>query len=282
MDIVDSQIHLFLTMDAASGIAAMDSLGIQAALIDEFWGYEGDSHDPPPGYRDGRIFRPVAPGATTASMRHPDRYSWLLRIDPHDPLKDCSMAAVSASPQGRALRLEARTDAEVRNLAAGGCMDFFESAQRHGLPVFILSPGNSALLEQYAQALPDLRIVIDHCGLPRTVAEYDHVLALAKYRNVSLKWCHAPRAFGIAGYPFTQVMPQLARALDAFGKERIMWASDFTAARSDQTWADTLFYLRDSTQLSEGDKEWILGRSVRKLLDWPAPAEPSRPTRFRH
>ena len=39
MDIVDSQIHLFLTMNADAAIAAMNSIGIQAALIDEFWGY---------------------------------------------------------------------------------------------------------------------------------------------------------------------------------------------------------------------------------------------------
>jgi hypothetical protein len=36
MDIVDSQIHLFLTMDTDGAIAAMNSIGIQAALIDEF------------------------------------------------------------------------------------------------------------------------------------------------------------------------------------------------------------------------------------------------------
>src|ERR1700750_1567554 len=108
MDIVDAQIHLFLTMDAAAGIAAMDSLGIQAALIDEFWGYDGDH--PLPGHAlPGGIFRPIAPGAGMASMKHPDRFSWLLRIDPLDPAYEASMAAVAASPQGRAIRVEARS-----------------------------------------------------------------------------------------------------------------------------------------------------------------------------
>jgi len=283
MDIVDSQIHLFLTMDAAGAIAAMNSIGIQAALIDEFWGYESESHDPSPGHPIASgVFRPVAPGATMASMRHPDRFSWLLRINPRDPDLDNLMSHVKSAPQGRALRLEARSEQDVRSLAAGECMVFFKAAQAHGLPVFILSPGNSALLEPYVRACPDLTMVIDHCGLPREIAEYDQVLGLAKYRNVLLKWCHAPRVFRAPRYPFPEVMPHLARSLDAFGRERIMWGSDFTAIRSGHTWADALFYLRDSPSLSEGDKEWLLGRTIRTALDWPAPAEPSRPPSHRH
>ena len=282
MDIVDAQIHLFLTMDAAGGIAAMDSIGIQAALIDEFWGYEGDSHDPRPGYKADGVFRPVAPGATMASMKHPDRFSWLLRIDPHDPQMDNLMAQVQASPQGRALRLEARSGAEVKNLKEGGCMAFFQAAQKYNLPVFLLTVGNAALVEQYAKACPGARIVIDHCGLPRTVDEYATVLALAKYPNVHVKWSHVTRAFGVTKYPFPELMPHLARTIDAFRLERIMWASDFTAIRSGHTWADSLFYLRDTPSLSEGDKEWILGKSVRKLLDWPAPAQASEPAIHRH
>jgi L-fuconolactonase len=130
MDIVDSQIHLFLTMDVDGAIAAMNSIGIQAALIDEFWGYAGDSHDPPPGYAlPGGVFRPVAPGATMASMKHPDRFSWLLRINPRDPDLDSLMGQVKSSPHGRAVRLEARSEDEVRSFAAGECSRFFQAAQ---------------------------------------------------------------------------------------------------------------------------------------------------------
>lgn len=281
MDIVDSQIHLFLNMDATAGLSAMDSLGIQAALIDEFWGYDGDH--PMPGYKTAEgVFRPTAPGAAMASMKHPDRFSWLLRVDPLDKNFDTLMAEVKSSPQGRALRLEARSEAEVRNLASGANMEFFRAAQRHGLPVFVLSLGNSALLEPYLKACGDLRVVIDHCGLPRTVEDYGQVLALAKYPNVLVKWCHAPRVFGAPRYPFPELAPHLARTLDAFGCERVLWASDFTAIRMDYSWADALFYMRENPTLSEGDKEWILGRTVRTLLDWPAPSVPTRPTQHKH
>ncbi len=74
MDIVDAQIHLFLTMDIDACLAAMNSMGIQAALIDEFWGYEGDH--PLPGHLTSHgVFRPTAPGAMMASMKYPERFS---------------------------------------------------------------------------------------------------------------------------------------------------------------------------------------------------------------
>lgn len=276
MDIVDSQIHLFLTMDAAAALAVMDSLGIQAALIDEFWGYEGDQ--PMPGYQteDG-VFRPRAPGATMASLRHPDRFSWLLRIHMFDKDFEALMAEVKASPHGRAVRLEARSEREVRTLAEGGCMAYFRAAEQAGLPLFFIGPGHASLLRPYAQACPDLPIVIDHCGLPPQVRDYDAVLAMAKYSNVFLKWCHAPRLFGAPDYPFAELAPILARTLDAFGPERIMWASDFTHIRNGRTWAETLFYMREHPGLSAGDKEWIMGRTARTVLDWPTPATLAQP-----
>jgi predicted TIM-barrel fold metal-dependent hydrolase len=281
MDIVDAQIHLFLNMDIDACLAAMNSMGIQAALIDEFWGYEGDH--PLPGHLTSHgVFRPTAPGAMMASMKYPDRFSWLLRIDPRDSDFNNIVSSVRSSPHGRALRLEARSTSEVENLAGRGCIDFFRAAVRHSLPVFILSPGNSKLLVPYLKALPDLRIVIDHCGLPHKVEEYEDVLALAKFPNAFLKWCHAPRVFGSANYPFPELSPYLARTLDAFGPERVMWASDFTAIRVNCTWAESLFYMRDHMGLSAGDKEWLLGKTARALLEWPAPEAPFKPVRHKH
>ena len=281
MDIVDAQIHLFITMDETAGLAVMDSLGIQAALIDEFRGYDGD--DPRPGYRTAEgIYRPTATGAAAAAHSHPERFSWLLRVDPFDHEFERLMSDVKAAPQGRAIRLIARGDTEKQRLVEGACMDYFRAAQRIGLPLFVLTAGNAGLLEPYAKAFPDLPIVIDHCGLPQATADYDAVLALAKYRNIFVKWCHAPRIFGASKYPFPEARPYLARTLDAFGRERIMWASDFTASRGLYNWSEALYCMRDNPGLSEGDKEWLLGRTVRKVLKWPAPATPSRPPLHRH
>ena len=39
MDIVDTQIHLFMTMDDDEAVRVMDGLGIKSALIDEAWDF---------------------------------------------------------------------------------------------------------------------------------------------------------------------------------------------------------------------------------------------------
>jgi hypothetical protein len=54
----------------------------------------------------------------------------------------------------------------------------------------------------------------------------------------------------------------------AFGVERVMWASDYTESRALHNWAQSLHYLLYSDLLPETDKEWVLGKSVRQILDW--------------
>ena len=68
-------------------------------------------------------------------------------------------------------------------------------------------------------------------------------------------------------------MPLLRQATDAFGAERIMWASDDTVARdhNGDAWAECLYDLLDAEQLSRPEKEWILGGAARTILDWPRP-----------
>jgi predicted TIM-barrel fold metal-dependent hydrolase len=73
-------------------------------------------------------------------------------------------------------------------------------------------------------------------------------------------------------YPFRDVMPHLRRAIDAFGPQRVVWASDHTQSQAHHSWAQALYYILDSDALSDSEKEWILGRSVRELLRWPTPS----------
>jgi hypothetical protein len=37
-------------------------------------------------------------------------------------------------------------------------------------------------------------------------------------------------------------------------------------------YSDTVGYLRDTTQLSPGDKQMIFGGTIRRVLRWPKPA----------
>jgi hypothetical protein len=124
----------------------MDALGIQAAVIDEFWGYDSDTDEPQPGHHvEGGAFRPVAPGAQMASLRYPDRFSYLLRIDYRDPDLDSIAKQTAANPAGRALRVEARKPHELRDLSDGKFAAAFASAGKYQLPICVLTVDNAPL-----------------------------------------------------------------------------------------------------------------------------------------
>lgn len=281
MDIVDAQVHLFMSMDETQALAAMDALGIQSLLIDEAWAMSfGSEAGIQPSYKlPNGVLRHVTPGGVMASMRHPDRFSWLLRVHPDDPDLEGQIAQVKEAPNGRAVRLDANLPSEAAAAAEGARMPFFRAVAKYGVPLFLMSPGYAPAYEQYIRAFPDLPITIDHCGFPQQAEEFDQVLALAAYPNVHLKWAHAPTVFQSQGYPFPEVTPYLRRAIDAFGPQRIMWASDISAVafasehlkrNPPYSWAEALFALRDHPELSALEKEWLLGRTARSFLDWPA------------
>jgi predicted TIM-barrel fold metal-dependent hydrolase len=136
-------------------------------------------------------------------------------------------------------------------------------------------PGRSHMLVPYLEKFPQLQVILDHCGVSRDegnhAAQLERVFALAKYPNLALKWCHAPSHLSTEPYPFSDVMPHLRRAIEAFGPRRILWASDHTQSKSHHSWAQALYYVLDSNQLTDDEKVWVLGRSARTILSWPKP-----------
>jgi L-fuconolactonase len=230
MDIVDAQVHANVLGTEAT-LAVMDALGIQGLLFDE---YQTTTEDgaPQPGYRlaDG-AFRPVRPNAEAAALRHPERFAFLIRVDLRDPGIEGWIETLAAAPGFKALRTLVFTPSEGAMFADGGCDRLLHAARAYSLPVFITCPGRVRLLASYAERFPDVQFVIDHCGVvfdaPGGQATIDDAVAMARYPNVACKWAHAPDFLSTTAYPFPDLEPKLRRAVDAFGPERVMWASDY-------------------------------------------------------
>ena len=178
------------------------------------------------------------------------------------------------------------TAVELHDFATGKYADCFGMAVDAGLAIFVMVQGNVHLLEPYLAQFPAGRFVVDHCGMPLEPAlrrpessikvnvdpgpnyEYfDQVLALARWPNVALKWAHAQGIFGDTHYPFPSLTGFLRRAIDAFGMERVIWASDATVIH-DTSWGDILDAVKANPDLSLLEKEWLLGKAVRQWLNW--------------
>jgi L-fuconolactonase len=295
MDIVDSQVHIG-PGGAAEMVAAMDALGIAAVLIDEWWlGTPGHPFYP---VGEGAI-RTASPTAELASWTYPGRFSYLVRVDYRDPeLRSVVRFARDAS-HVRALRISpGMSRSELAALGNGGFDGVFAAAAEFGLPIFTMIAGNSQLLAPYLDKYPDVRVILCHCGTPpgalmrRAVihmeglpdsqeywdkigeepidAAFDKVLAMADRPNVALKWAHAPMMFDQPGYPNAGTHSYLRKALDGFGADRVMWASDISANMTGESWAELLFALRTNADLSDDEKAMVLGGTARKWLNWDA------------
>jgi predicted TIM-barrel fold metal-dependent hydrolase len=177
---------------------------------------------------------------------------------------------------------------EAKAFAEGAYIPLLEIAQDVGLPVCLFIPGYVELLEPYVQRFPELTFVIDHCGMgfpgippdrpepearsAQAVGYFDQVLRLAEFPNVALKWSHAQDRFGVPRYPYDELRPLLRSAIEAFGADRLLWASD-KSVMFGHTWTDLLHCVRDDSELSQEEREWILGRSARRILQWPSAGE---------
>jgi L-fuconolactonase len=287
MDIVDAQVHLnrlgsdwertddALIVDYA--VVTMDALGLDAILIDEWAGFDEKRRHLPGHVLPNGAMRGQHPFSETAMQLQPNRFAYVARIDPNDPEVDALMAAVRTKPGAVCLRIVPIPEVgEVELFERGGYDRLFAAAEEHQVPIFCWFPGRSHLLAPSLEKFPKLQLILDHCGVSRTEGNHaeqlKRVYSLAKYPNLALKWCHAPSHLSRAGYPFADVIPHLREAIDAFGPQRIMWASDHTQSKVHHSWAQALYYVLDSKELTDQEKEWILGRSVRTILRWPKPA----------
>jgi L-fuconolactonase len=291
VDIVDSQFHL-TPGKADAMFGGMDAIGITSVLIEEYWWDQAEYRQGilNPGYRlENGAWRAIFPNAELASILHPDRVSFYVRLDRRDPRLESVMRILGDSPFARGYRvMPVWTPDEAEVFVGGGYDELFALAEDVGMPICLVIPGWVHHLPRYLERYPDLTFVVDHCGIPRedavpmsdlggrTRLEYfDVVLQLAEHPNAALKWGHAQRLFEATDHPYEPIRPYLRRAIDAFGADRLLWASDASVIW-DHTWSDTLTYLRDDPELSRDEKEWILGRTARRIFDWPAPGAPER------
>ncbi|CAM4203127.1 amidohydrolase family protein [Paenibacillus macerans] len=285
LDVVDTQIHI-----GPGGIeetlAAMDAMGIQSVLIDEFW-LPGTDYKPHHDLSEGAI-RPINPTAELAAQLYPERFSWVLRVDRMDPEYAAIIRMVRDAPSGRGIRIiPGMTLKDTQAFADGEYDHILAATEKAGLPLFLYLPDHPELIADAAKKFPNLRIIVDHIGLysnaMRTMfggavparspeeqqALFDKVLALSTFPNIALKWSHASEMFDTPVYPGEDLQPLLRKAISSFGADRIMWASDFSVNQRGENWSEILYGVKGNFKLSDQERAAILGGTARKWLNWP-------------
>jgi L-fuconolactonase len=303
-EIIDAQVHLnnllpdwkTVDLDTAvrAGVSVMDAVGIDRVVIAESWGFDAQMRPARAQILPNGAVRMQFPFSERAVALYPDRFVSLRRVDHRDPELERLVSEVRSQPGALCLRVVPILDTgEVDAFERGEFEPLFAAAERHNVPIFASLPGRGHMLVRYLRNFPKLQVILDHTGVgvepPRIgtvaptlarsvvptlegrIAQLDQVLALSQFPNLALKWCHAPARLSGEPYPHHDVLPHLRRVIEAYGVERIMWASDFTQSfhTFGRPWAEALHYLLDSDQLSDTEKEWLFGRTVRQVLRWP-------------
>jgi predicted TIM-barrel fold metal-dependent hydrolase len=191
---------------------------------------------------------------------------------------------------GRLLVSDFRTTELSAGFVSGGMDAGFAAAERVGMPLFLSTHGQAAAMRPVIERHPGLTVIIDHLGVsqhpvspPRADPwdRLDGLLALADLANVHVKLCGLP-LLSREAYPFADIWPHLDRVLDAFGPDRLLWASDYTRLRMADAagparnrgchYSESRDMLLHSDAIDDDAKAAIFGGTVQRLLGWtPSP-----------
>jgi len=273
--IVDSQVHLWkasspdypwnpgakpqlpepFTIERA--LPMMDEAGIGRVVV------------VPPGLNDVNSY------ALEAARRYPNRFAVMGRIPLEDPKSPALLPRWKDQPGMLGVRVTFITPATLKWLSDGTADWFWPAAEKAGLPVMFLVFGHVNRFGPIAERHPGLQLIIDHMGVNlaiakegRTAEVIGHAVALAKYPNVSIKMSNLVNA-SLEPYPFRDLNDHLKRVFDAYGPRRCHWGTDLTAGYARATWSQRVTHFTEELKfLSESDKDWVMGRSVRERLKW--------------
>ncbi len=277
-------------------VAAMEAVGVHGAVLfptfDVNWAIRVAE-------REGRRFA-VVPMVTTRQMEGP-----AAAIDPTVPDIAERLLEMATRPGVKAFRAMASTFSDEvaqlhrvgqlpteRLLESGAYDRALATCEEHGIPLFLSTAGRPDRAVYVAERFPDLVVVIDHLALvqvPQPVPQpWDRqlpdVLELARFPRMNVKLCGLP-SFSTEAFPYRDVQRQAADVVAAFGAERVLWASDISRFEGHVAWtvrfpelerdyqgkhtySEALRFILDADWLSTTDKEWILGKTVRRILSW--------------
>lgn len=164
-------------------------------------------------------------------------------------------------------------ESELRSpLSADRNRRLIREAGRAGIAICpLLDPDFLPALHRAAERAPDTTFVVDHLariGISGSIddTEVDYLCALAKLPNVFVK-VSAFYALGAKEPPYLDLVPLVRRVCDAFGPERLMWATDSPFQAWSHGYAESIALVRDRLDfLSDSDREWLLRRTTERVF----------------
>jgi predicted TIM-barrel fold metal-dependent hydrolase len=276
MKITDSQVHIWAddslerpwpqplrsppqmphAYTAEAAVAQMDKAGVaRAVIVPPIWAGDDNANLT----------------ATEACEAYPGRFAIMGRFDTDAPDAREKLEAFPGTPHMLGIRISGRPLAG--NIESGSLDWLFAGCERLGIPLAMLLP-RVDLLAGVVAKYPGLTVVLDHMAAAlgqKGAAAFPmnaELAALARHPNLSVK-VSSVAMMSADAYPFADVYEPLKAIYDSFGPQRMMWGTDITRGGA-VSYEDLLRHFQEGLDfLTDDDKEWVLGKSLAKILNWP-------------
>lgn len=212
---------------------------------------------------------------------HAGRFASVVAVDPGTPdACDTLSALAEAGAAGVRLKPDARSP-------GNDPLAIWRAAQSHGLAISCVGQARQFSAPEFfdlIEALPELPIVLEHLGGGSRAGETSpeerrRVFDVARFPNVYLKvpglgeLVERPRPLPEQGAALEQRVRELDEAIERFGPERLMWASDFPVVSSREGYANALCGLRRA--IGADAEAHVLGLTARRVFKLPHDHEES-------
>jgi L-fuconolactonase len=244
-------------------VAAMDAVGVDGAiLVSPFSMYRYD-----------------ASYAKEVYAAHPNQFRLVKPVDPTEPTVVDAIADWASTNGTVGIRVFLRDNVST-DPADPGINRVLAAAAEHSLPVNLACTGRLDQAGSLASRNPNTRLVIDHLGLPQPqeppppaepFADLPKILALATHDNIAVKISGAC-TLSHEPFPYKDIWDPLGRIFDAFGLGRCMWGTDWTRAVGMLTYEQGVEAFRVTDRLSDSDRALLMGQTLQRVYNWPAPA----------
>lgn len=217
--------------------------------------------------------------ALECAAKWPDRFGVMGRFDPIAPDFKEKLAGWLDQPGMLGIRLPFHANERARWGNDRAAEPFFAEAERLGIPVALFASDSLSHVDPVAKQYPGLTIILDHLGLPliepgevNKHRELDKLVALAQFPNVNAK-ISAIALHANEKYPYADMHPIVEAAYKAYGRDRLMWGSDWTQTLTFNIGTynqDVDWFRLGCTFIPEDDRRAILGENACRILKWPA------------
>lgn len=203
--------------------------------------------------------------------KFPGTFSGVAVIDQNQPKPGDEM--VKLKKQGvRGFRIYPQNQEYAKWLDGAGLKSMFAAAAKERLNMCCLIDTNALpALDKACTANPETPVVIDHIcriGVSGKIPPEDvkALCDMAKHKHVTVK-ISAFYALGAKKPPYHDLAPLIKQVWDAYGPQRLMWATDCPFQVVDHTYKQSIDLIKDGLDfLKADDKEWLLRKTAEKVF----------------